>query len=293
MRKILFCLFAATALLLPSHRLAAADTNAVAAVASGPSNAAASDDLKALITRVQAGIDAGKRTEAEQADNLKQFDVLLAKYKGDKSDDVARILYMKAMLYLQVFNNSAKGTELVKQIQTDYPDTIFGKQAEKLLANIAQVAASEKIQSTLVENAAFPDFDVKDLDGKPLSVSSYKGKVVMVDFWATWCPPCRAEVPNVVAAYEKYHDKGFEIIGVSLDHAEDKDKLLAYMKENKMPWRQYFDGKFWSNDLAVKYGIQSIPQSFLLDRSGKILAKGDDLRGEKLAPAIAKALGIN
>jgi thiol-disulfide isomerase/thioredoxin len=289
MKKILLCLLAATALFSANHRLAAADTNSVAAT----TNSAPIADLTALVTKVKDDLSAGKRTEAQQAENLKQFDALLAKYKGNTSDDVSKILYMKAMLYLQVFNNSDKGAELIKQVQHDFPDSAIGKQADKILASIEQAKATEKIQSTLVENSLFPDFDVKDLDGKPLSVSSYKGKVVMVDFWATWCPPCRAEVPNVVSAYEKYHDKGFEIIGISLDKAEDKDKLTAYMKDNKMPWRQYFDGKFWANELAVKYGIQSIPSSFLLGRDGKIVAKGDDIRGENLAPAIVKALGVN
>ena len=101
------------------------------------------------------------------------------------------------------------------------------------------------------------------------------------------------EVPNVVKAYQKYHDKGFEIIGVSLDQAGDKDKVTAYMKDNGMAWRQYYDGQYWTNKLAVKYGIQSIPAAYLLDRTGKIVAKGEAIRGEGLEPAIVKALGLN
>jgi thiol-disulfide isomerase/thioredoxin len=275
MKNRFFLLLIAATLLVPGFRALAADTNS-----------SASSDLKGLITRINESLQGGMKTEAEQADHLKEFDTLLAKYKGDISDDVARILYMKATLYLQVFKNSDKGTELLKQLQHDFPDSTFAK-------NVDQMIATEKIQGSLVEHATFPDFDEQDLDGKPLSIASYKGKVVMVDFWATWCPPCRAEVPNVVKAYEKYHDKGFEIIGISLDQEGDKDKLTTYMKDNKMAWRQFYDGKYWSNKLAVKYGIQSIPQAFLLDRDGKIIAKGEAIRGEALEPAIAKALGIN
>jgi thiol-disulfide isomerase/thioredoxin len=113
----------------------------------------------------------------------------------------------------------------------------------------------------------------------------------MLDFWATWCGPCVGEVPNVAAVYAKYHDKGFEIIGISLDQAGAKDKLTTFTKEHSMPWRQYYDGKYWENELAVKYGVRSIPATYLIDSSGKIIAK--DVRGEALEPAVRKALDIN
>ena len=122
--------------------------------------------------------------------------------------------------------------------------------------------------------------------GQPFSIASHKGKVVLVDFWATWCGPCRAELPNVIAAYQKYHAKGFDIVGVSLD--EDKPQLLSFIKDQNMTWPQYFDGQRWENKLAVKYGIQSIPATFLLDGEGKIIGK--NLRGDALEQALASAL---
>src|SRR5581483_9452368 len=203
-----------------------------------------------------------------------------------KTDDTAQIVLMKAMLYLEVFDDSKKGTALVEDLKRDYPDTKAGKNADGILANIKQEEAAKEIQRTLVAGAKFPDFAEKDLEGKPLSPSNFKGKVVLIDFWATWCRPCVMELPNVQKAYEKHHDKGFEIIGISLD--QDQERLKSFIKDKNMTWQQYFDGKGWGNKLAQKYGIQSIPATFLLDGEGKII--GRDLRGEALEPALAKAL---
>ncbi len=146
--------------------------------------------------------------------------------------------------------------------------------------------AAQKIQAQLAVGAQFPDFTERDVNGKPLSLADYKGKVVLIDFWATWCGPCLGEIPNVVAAYKKYHDKGFEIIGVSLD--SDRQKLLDFTAQNEMTWQQYFDGRGWSNELAVKFGIKAIPMTFLLDGTGKIIGK--DLRGQELTETVAGAL---
>jgi thiol-disulfide isomerase/thioredoxin len=275
MKRILIALAAAT-LLLPFARATAAETNSAAT------------DLKALVTKVQAKLNTGKATEADLSPELKEFDAVLAKHKDEKTDDVAQILFMKAMLYLEVLDNTDKGSALVQQVKQDYPDTQTGKNADKILDQIKQQAEAKKIQSSLVPGVRFPDFDEKDLNGKPLSIANYKGKVVLLDFWATWCGPCVAELPNVLKTYEKHHAAGLEIIGISLDRENDKEKLISFTKENKMPWQQYFDGLFWQNKLAAKYGITSIPATYLLDGEGKIIAK--NLRGDALETAVAKAL---
>jgi len=249
-------------------------------------SADATQELQTLVAKVRMDIQSGKTTEADLSDDLKQFDALLAEHKGEKTDAVARILYMKAMLYTQVIHDTAKGDALMNQLTNDFSGTTFVAKLEK---QQAQEAEAKKIQDALVEGAPFPDFNEKDVMGKPLSIANYKGKVVMIDFWATWCPPCRGEIPNVVATYQKYHDKGFEIIGVSLD--QDQGKLLNFIKENNMTWQQYFDGQGWGNKLAVKYGIDSIPMTFLLDGNGKIIGKG--LRGEELTDAVANALAAH
>jgi peroxiredoxin len=267
MSRKLIVFFAAASLTFAALPVLAADTNGPAA------------DLKALISRVQTKLREGKPTEATLAPELKDFDALLAKYKDTKSDDVANILFMEANLYEQVLGNAEKGKELKEQLKTDFPDS-------KPVQAMKRHEAAEKLQANLKEGSAFPDFDEKDLDGKPLSIAGYKGKVVLLDFWATWCGPCVAELPNVLATYEKHHDDGFEIIGISLD--QDRTKLTGFLEKKKVTWPQYFDGNGWENKLAQKYGIQSIPATFLLDGEGKIIGK--DLRGEDLEAAVAKAL---
>ncbi len=125
-----------------------------------------------------------------------------------------------------------------------------------------------------------------DLSGKPLSLAQYRGKVVLMDFWATWCGPCVGEMPNVIANYKKYHAQGFDIVGVSLD--DSKGALTKYIADNKMPWRQIFDGKKWGSAVPQQYGVQAIPFGLLIGRDGKIV--GVSVRGEALGPAIKKAL---
>jgi peroxiredoxin len=133
---------------------------------------------------------------------------------------------------------------------------------------------------------AAPLFSQADPDGKPIALESYRGKYVLIDFWASWCGPCRQENPNIVRTYEKFKGNNFEILGVSLDN--NKDKWLKAIQDDQLTWAQVSDLKYWKNAVAVQYGVQSIPANFLLDKEGKIIAKG--LRGPALEQTLEKIL---
>jgi peroxiredoxin len=246
-------------------------------------------ELQELMRKVENQLQSGKATPQDLAPDLQQFDALLAEHKGEKTDDVADILFMKGMLYTQVLNDDAKAKEALEQVKAQFPGTADAKKVDLVFAALAQQAEAKKVQATLVVGSQFPDFNETDLDGKPLSVANDKGKVVLIDFWATWCGPCVHELPNVLKVYEKDHDKGFDIIGVSLD--SEKEKLTTFIKQQNMTWPQYFDGKGWENKLSTKYGVVSIPATYLLGKDGKIIGK--DLRGDALDNAVTAALAAN
>ena len=136
-------------------------------------------------------------------------------------------------------------------------------------------------------------FKAKTTEGEDVDFpAGYKGKLVVLDFWATWCGPCVAELPHLTAAYEKFHAKGLEVLGISLDQADAEKELAAFTKKKKMPWPQVYDGKFWQAEVAKLYHVDSIPRAFLVDGdSGDILATGESLRGLELEKTLEKTLG--
>jgi outer membrane lipoprotein-sorting protein/peroxiredoxin len=138
----------------------------------------------------------------------------------------------------------------------------------------------------LVPGAHPFSFTAKDLNGHPISLAQYRGKVVLLDFWATWCPPCVGEMPDIIASYRKYHARGFDIVGLSLD--ESQSALAGFIQRNHMPWRQVFGGRKFESLIPRQYGVIAIPFSLLIGRDGKISAVAE--HGAELTAAIARAV---
>ncbi|NOX86146.1 MAG: AhpC/TSA family protein [Chlorobi bacterium] len=200
------------------------------------------------------------------------------KMSGEKADDIIdfAIKNNKSIVAPFVMVNYSYLFELedLKKVN----DTLDASLSESYYAN--SLNDRVKILENVQIGKPFVDFTLNDPDGNPVALSSIagKGNYVLVDFWAAWCRPCRAENPNVVKNFNKYHDKGFTVFGVSFD--KDHDKWVKAIEDDSLTWTQVSDLKYWGSEAGKLYGVQSIPHNVLIDPDGIIIAK--DLRGEKL-----------
>jgi thiol-disulfide isomerase/thioredoxin len=221
----------------------------------------------------------------------------LKKLEEEAKDDPSRRLELAA-LWLRYYTKKDDSDSRDKLIEKLKNDESFSKSDDewvqrRLMRTVLANSGVEEIKT----GEMFPGWSkvmkINALDGKPISLADYKGKVVLIDFWATWCGPCMHEMPNVIKLYKEAHEKGFEVIGITLDREKDIDKLKSTIAGNgrvgKMPWRQIYDGGFWTSGLAVHYGIHSIPRPVLIGPDGKVVA--DKLRGEALAAKVKELLG--
>jgi peroxiredoxin len=190
--------------------------------------------------------------------------------------------FMSLMLIGQMSKQGIDPVEL-KELFTGLDAELQNLEIGKVIKNMLDATTATAIGSIA------PDFTQPDVDGKPVKLSSFRGKYVLLDFWASWCGPCRAENPNVVKAYNKYKDKNFTILGISLDSPTGKADWLNAIKTDGLTWTQVSDLKYGNNEAAELYSVQSIPSNFLLDPTGKIIAK--NLRGSDLDVKLAELLG--
>ncbi len=248
------------------------------------------DNLRGYILTVNkayARIDSIKGTgntalalsESEAATKLKDGFMKQMKQYADTSGSQPNAVFAARMLnpkddiaYLVTFG---------KVLEKKWPGTQMTKDFNDFILKTKELLP----ESTDVGSKA-PELKLNDMDGKPVSLSSFKGKFVLIDFWASWCGPCRGENPNVVAAYNKYRDKNFTILGVSLD--KDKEPWVKAVNKDGLNWTQVSDLKGWSSGAAAKYGVQSIPANFLINPEGVIIAKG--LRGPDLESKLEAVL---
>lgn len=237
----------------------------------------AKDKVKAQILKFQLLSATGQ----EEIDALKLADLYQQVAKG-KDGDLETAIPLIAMQVRSLLSKGDKkaataSLDAFEKDFADHPD--MEKQGSRMIASMRG-----KLNQPATGDAMEIAFTA--LDGTKVDLAAMKGKVVLVDFWATWCGPCVGELPNVKKAFDTYHAKGFEIIAISLD--QEKDALEAFIKKENMTWPQAFDGKGWGSDIARKFGINSIPATFLIGKDGKVAAT--NLRGSALEEKVAELL---
>jgi peroxiredoxin len=274
-----------------------------------PASSAAQKAWQELIPSLQNKMRAATDREKAGAEVVADLQGFAEKYPRDPVSDQARLA--TGQLQLDLLGQPAAAAESFRAV-ADHPvdkklqpvgQLFFGRaqaaagkadEAQKVFDGLlkssdpgVQRAARQAIQELAFSPGRKPPaFTANDLDGKPQSPDRFQGQVLLIDFWATWCGPCKGELPNVKAVYDKFHDKGFAILGVSLD--EDKEALQKFVKDQNVPWPQLFDGKGWKNEIAQLYNVNAIPRTLLLDRQGVI--RHVNLRGPALEKAVADLL---
>ena len=189
------------------------------------------------------------------------------------------------------FSIEALSESVSSDFDVEVIEPLFLSINEKHRESFTGKAFAQRIEAakTIGIGKKAPDFTQNDPEGNPVSLSDFQGKYVLLDFWASWCGPCRQENPNLVKAYAAYNDKGFEILGVSLDNKDGKEAWVNAIEKDGLTWTQVSDLNSWNNEVARMYGVRAVPQSYLIDPEGVIVAQ--NLRGEALEEKLAEIFG--
>lgn len=234
--------------------------------------------------------------DADAPDNIRAdaglvlLQIASTKFDEARSEETARTLASAINKFLETHPDDARAP-LLRLTEAQAMEAFDPERARELYAEAAknedeQIAQAGKDGLVVMDLRSKPlELSFTAVDGRKVDLADLRGKVVLVDFWATWCPPCVEEVPALVETYAKFKEKGFEIVGISLD--KEKAALETFTAENKMTWPQFFDGKGWDNELAKRFNIQSVPTMWLLDREGKL---ADASPRERLEKSVEAAL---
>jgi len=215
--------------------------------------------------------------QEERARLTKQENEYREKLIKDNPNSLVSILVLSDMIGMNI-NPNADKQALYNSLSEKAKNSPSGKKIQQYLETNKNISIGSKA----------PNFTAKTPEGKDLSLNDALGKITIIDFWASWCKPCRIENPNVVKLYNEYHDKGLNIIGVSLDKASQKDKWLKAIEDDRLTWQHVSNLEYWNEPIAKLYKVRSIPATFILDENGTIIAK--NLRGKMLDDKIAELL---
>jgi peroxiredoxin len=245
--------------------------------------ATAKNKMKVMMAEYYAAPDEKKKSKEFQDETEKRYNAITKEIQEIES------------AFIRDNPNSYVSLDIIKNTGGSIPnvevlDSLFKSLTETIRNSSAGKELSERIDKLklVAVGAIAPDFTQMTPENQPVKLSDFKGKYVLIDFWASWCGPCRAENPNVVKVYNQYKDNGFTVLGISLDNEKGRDAWLKAINKDQLTWTQVSDLKGWYNEVAALYSVKAVPQNFLIDPNGKIIAK--NLRGEELAAKLKEII---
>lgn len=243
-------------------------------------------NLNNLMRKAQRDEDSDKMKDLQAQLEAKNTEInnLSYAFVGDNPESVVSLILLEKQTAARDLDPE-RFMESYNGLSDDLKNSTKG---QELNQKVSVIVEKLKKGEALKIGKSAPEFTAPDANGNELALNDAKGKVTIIDFWASWCGPCRRENPNVVKVYEKYHDKGLEILGVSLDRPGQKDRWLKAIKDDKLTWKHVSNLQYFNDPVAKLYNISSIPATYILDENGTIVAK--NLRGPMLENKIAELL---